>query len=330
MWAYKSLQTNLECGDTCALHAISGNPNFGPPPLCEPVECLVCDEQLSGPKFQQFAGRSQPNSGLLSGQVRNCADIAAIVQVDPCQSSILGLAACEDIATSEEANRQASGTQCSCANTNDEAEMTCVEIGCTRCNSAADVCATYSFGETFSAQGQTYSFSATATYIVGLANRVTYSEDRNGCQLSVDDELCTSCVNIVCDDFSPGLQVACDNVPNGTSLSTCDLNFVTDGPLQFFDPGQFQFDECVDLAQTTPSPSAVPSTALPLPTDTFPPTKSCGQQFASCNFGAGCCSGRCVAGQCRLASLFVGKAGTKLSEGRGGAGGVPKGRIRGL
>lgn len=307
MWAYNSLQTNAECGAICVDHAVSGDPNFGPPPSCEPVECLVCDEQSSGPKFLQVAGRTRRNSGLLSGQVRNCTEIASIVHIDPCQSD-LALAGCEEVSALEESISPIPGTQCSCEKTGEEAEMTCVEPNCSRCNSDSSVCAEYTYGEVFTAEGQSSFFFANIDYISGLSNRVTYFEESNSCQISVDDELCTSCVNIACaDDDSPGLEVSCENVPGGVSFSTCDPTFSTDGPLQFFNSGEF--DDCVDIS---------------------PPPPTCGGQFAACTFGPECCSGRCVSGRCRLASLNTGKAASKLSQGRGGAAGVPKGRVRGL
>ena len=89
IWAYDAQNTNINCGCVCATHAASGNPNFGPPPTCTPADCLVCDEQQSGPKSKQFAVRTRRNSGLLSGQVRNCTEIAPIVQQDPCSVDLM-------------------------------------------------------------------------------------------------------------------------------------------------------------------------------------------------------------------------------------------------
>lgn len=85
--AYKMLQTSRLCGDFCDERNIGTSVYSERPPTCELDDCLLCDELISWKKFKRFAGRTWRNSGLLSGQVRNCIEIAAIVHQNPCSPS---------------------------------------------------------------------------------------------------------------------------------------------------------------------------------------------------------------------------------------------------
>jgi hypothetical protein len=63
---------------------VQQRPNNLPPPTCYLATCIQCDEDLAGPNFQKFSGRTRRNSGLLSGIARNCSSISPVQPVDPC------------------------------------------------------------------------------------------------------------------------------------------------------------------------------------------------------------------------------------------------------
>jgi hypothetical protein len=85
IWNYDGIYDGKVCGATCA--GSLSEPNNGPPPACEINACLECDEELAGPLFSQFAGRTRRRSGLLSEIVRDCDSIARIDVYDPCASN---------------------------------------------------------------------------------------------------------------------------------------------------------------------------------------------------------------------------------------------------
>jgi len=57
------------------------------PPDCRLNECLQCDEDVAGPLFKKFAGRTRRRSGLESAIARPCASVAEI-QHNPCPSDL--------------------------------------------------------------------------------------------------------------------------------------------------------------------------------------------------------------------------------------------------
>lgn len=63
---------------------MQNRPNNMPPPTCYLAPCIQCDEDLAGPNFKKFSGRTRRNSGLLSGIARNCSTISPVQPVDPC------------------------------------------------------------------------------------------------------------------------------------------------------------------------------------------------------------------------------------------------------
>jgi hypothetical protein len=103
---------------------------------------------------------------------------------------------------------------------------------------------------------------------------------------------------------------------------------VTHGGCQFPDefgptPTQAPFTLPVTPTQApvTLPPATVAPAATPAPV-TGPPTPgACGDYLDACVAGSDCCSDRCVTNQCRKT---IPETKNKLSEGRGGAGGVAK------
>lgn len=61
-------------------------PSNGPAPDCALNDCLVCNEDVSAPTFDKFAGRTRRRSGLLSTAAFPCGSIPNIVQ-DPCPTT---------------------------------------------------------------------------------------------------------------------------------------------------------------------------------------------------------------------------------------------------
>ena len=73
------------CFDVCLDFTFFGpGVNAGPPPECRIADCLLCDEQMSGPIFQEVAARSRRRSGLLSKIARPCNVILIVNHTNPC------------------------------------------------------------------------------------------------------------------------------------------------------------------------------------------------------------------------------------------------------
>lgn len=81
IWNYDGIYDGKVCLKPC-LEDLS-EPNNGPPPECQLNDCLQCDEDLAGPNFTSFAGRTRRRSGLISEIIRPCSSIAKITH-DPC------------------------------------------------------------------------------------------------------------------------------------------------------------------------------------------------------------------------------------------------------
>lgn len=78
IWNYDGIFDGTACGKTCLPYLTA--PNNGPPPSCSLNPCLECDEELAGPVFSAFAGRTRRRSGLLSEIVRPCDSIYTVVR----------------------------------------------------------------------------------------------------------------------------------------------------------------------------------------------------------------------------------------------------------
>ena len=85
MWMYNVQHTKDKCFDVCIDFTFLGDGfNNGPPPECRIADCLLCDEQMSGPFFQTVAARSRRRSGLLSKITRSCDVILIVDHKPPC------------------------------------------------------------------------------------------------------------------------------------------------------------------------------------------------------------------------------------------------------
>eukprot|EP00535_Pseudo-nitzschia_heimii_P002487 CAMPEP_0197175304 /NCGR_PEP_ID=MMETSP1423-20130617/1564_1 /TAXON_ID=476441 /ORGANISM="Pseudo-nitzschia heimii, Strain UNC1101" /LENGTH=432 /DNA_ID=CAMNT_0042624427 /DNA_START=93 /DNA_END=1391 /DNA_ORIENTATION=- len=58
-------------------------PSNGPAPECALNSCITCNDEVSAPTFERFAGRTRQRSGLLSTAARPCHSLPNIVH-DPC------------------------------------------------------------------------------------------------------------------------------------------------------------------------------------------------------------------------------------------------------
>lgn len=84
-WMFNVFNTRDHCFDVCVDFTFFGDGvNNGPPPECRIANCLLCDEQMSGPIFQTEAARSRRRSGLLSKIARPCDVILIVDQKPPC------------------------------------------------------------------------------------------------------------------------------------------------------------------------------------------------------------------------------------------------------
>merc|ERR1712046_547076 len=75
IWLYDGLFDAKNCALTCAK---SWADPYNIPPTCELNDCLQCDEDMAGPIFKQFGGRTRRNSGLESAIQRPCESVATI------------------------------------------------------------------------------------------------------------------------------------------------------------------------------------------------------------------------------------------------------------
>lgn len=98
IWNYDGIYDGKACATSCLGELTA--PNNGPPPACALNPCLQCDEDLAGPIFTAFAGRTRRRSGLLSEIVRPCESIAKNLHHNPC------LALAKDCQCSVEAPRE--------------------------------------------------------------------------------------------------------------------------------------------------------------------------------------------------------------------------------
>ncbi|CAB9528822.1 expressed unknown protein [Seminavis robusta] len=88
-WLYDTTTNTREnCLSSCLKY-------FGDPPnlnesQCPLNECILCNEEISGPLFKKYAGRTRRGSGLLSYIVRNCSELTYDVSpLDPCPGGYL-------------------------------------------------------------------------------------------------------------------------------------------------------------------------------------------------------------------------------------------------
>jgi hypothetical protein len=75
VWAYNTANTRSQCLTPClanltsAYHLPDGRLN----------DCILCDEQRSGPVFKAVAGRTRRNSGLPNALCRPCSEVRPLV-----------------------------------------------------------------------------------------------------------------------------------------------------------------------------------------------------------------------------------------------------------
>eukprot|EP01080_Neovahlkampfia_damariscottae_P010020 gene10020-2339_t len=68
IWYYNTVNTRKSCLWICLRHLRS--PYNDPNNNCKLNDCLQCDEDISGPIFKEFSGRTRRNSGLFSAIYR--------------------------------------------------------------------------------------------------------------------------------------------------------------------------------------------------------------------------------------------------------------------
>jgi hypothetical protein len=75
IWAFNSAHTGEVCIAKC-LPAV-GSPNHLPDGTLN--DCLICDEEMSGPVFKAIAGRTRRNSGIPSAICRPGEDVSPVL-----------------------------------------------------------------------------------------------------------------------------------------------------------------------------------------------------------------------------------------------------------
>lgn len=77
VWYYNTKHTAAECQDLCMsaidqpYHNADGTLN----------DCLLCDEEISGPVFKAVAGRNRRNTGLPSSMCRPCDEVQPVYHI---------------------------------------------------------------------------------------------------------------------------------------------------------------------------------------------------------------------------------------------------------
>eukprot|EP00533_Pseudo-nitzschia_delicatissima_P012878 CAMPEP_0197263728 /NCGR_PEP_ID=MMETSP1432-20130617/1344_1 /TAXON_ID=44447 /ORGANISM="Pseudo-nitzschia delicatissima, Strain UNC1205" /LENGTH=421 /DNA_ID=CAMNT_0042728267 /DNA_START=95 /DNA_END=1360 /DNA_ORIENTATION=+ len=66
---------------------VQAMPSNGPAPECALNDCITCNDEVSAPVFENFAGRSRHRSGLLSTAARRCSSLPNIIQ-HPCPDTL--------------------------------------------------------------------------------------------------------------------------------------------------------------------------------------------------------------------------------------------------
>lgn len=66
---------------------VAAIPSNGPAPECALNDCITCNDEVSAPIFEKFAGRSRRRSGLLSTAARQCSTLPNIIQ-SPCPDTL--------------------------------------------------------------------------------------------------------------------------------------------------------------------------------------------------------------------------------------------------
>eukprot|EP00533_Pseudo-nitzschia_delicatissima_P003897 CAMPEP_0116095596 /NCGR_PEP_ID=MMETSP0327-20121206/9748_1 /TAXON_ID=44447 /ORGANISM="Pseudo-nitzschia delicatissima, Strain B596" /LENGTH=454 /DNA_ID=CAMNT_0003587275 /DNA_START=106 /DNA_END=1470 /DNA_ORIENTATION=- len=66
---------------------VQAMPSNGPAPECALNDCITCNDEVSAPVFEKFAGRSRHRSGLLSTAARRCSSLPNIIQ-HPCPDTL--------------------------------------------------------------------------------------------------------------------------------------------------------------------------------------------------------------------------------------------------
>jgi hypothetical protein len=77
IWYFNTLHTRDQCLLPCL--AALGQPYHQADGTLN--ECLVCDEEKSGPVFKAVAGRTRRNTGVPNAMCRPCAEVLPLVHV---------------------------------------------------------------------------------------------------------------------------------------------------------------------------------------------------------------------------------------------------------
>lgn len=75
IWYYNTLNTKAVCSTPC--YATLTDPYHLPDGTLN--ECLICDEEMSGPVFKAIAGRTRRNTGLPNAMCRPCSEVQPLV-----------------------------------------------------------------------------------------------------------------------------------------------------------------------------------------------------------------------------------------------------------
>lgn len=138
--------------------------------------------------------------------------------------------------------------------------ITCVQKGCLFCNAAMTICGHDTIGKKFGRLGQEMSAFNGFQYFEGRNERIVFEpnldpKDNRDCQVFIDKDECTHCHLLDCGGGFLGVEVNCENLPNGGSFNECApqtvtagvsrSSFVGTGALEYF--SLFEFNQCISV-----------------------------------------------------------------------------------
>ena len=123
---------------------------------------------------------------------------------------------CEIASLYEEMEGALFGTACRCHVNDDDGSVTmkCADTACHYCNRDWSVCGAYTYGVVFDQGGDAIAFLEQDEYHLGRSDLVVFT-DYNGetCEVSINDQECTSCSFNACANGGRGMTAVCSNLP---------------------------------------------------------------------------------------------------------------------
>jgi hypothetical protein len=239
--------------------------------------CEECQVEVDGVACDQCQIVScEGDTDTKQGIVASCENINAHLNVSTCETSgasddVLQVmkdntfgtcfdrdasAACFDHKEYEENADENVICDCKEVGVNGDIQLVCKNQDCLLCNSNNALCGYKAFGSTFGNElGRVVSKFTGFQYVEGRDDLVAFheymgnSKEPNECLVTVNEEECSECISIDCDDPGKnafmGRSFDCENVLDGISFDGCGTNATVEGVFEFL--VQSEFTECTPV-----------------------------------------------------------------------------------